>query len=165
MKKALFNEIFGLMKELGIKLQLGTRTNVKKHPSLKHFGKDLVSEEIIKEQIEKGGVDRVLKVFEGEGAYIPQFDDYQGGVFLKNLNKLKTVLHPPELPMADIVKFPSRDEGIGSMFKKKVDDPGSLVPGLRKGILGDDATKTTDEIIKGMLLTRDGQVVNPVFTD
>ena len=47
MKKALFNEIFGLMKELGIKLQLGTRTNVKRHPGVKHFGKDLVSEELL----------------------------------------------------------------------------------------------------------------------
>ena len=84
MKKALFNEIFGLMKELGIKLQLGTRTNVKKHPSLKHFGKDLVSEEIIQKQIDERGVDKVLKVFESEGAYIPQFDDYQGKTFLKN---------------------------------------------------------------------------------
>ena len=44
MKKALFNEIFGLMKELGIKLQLGTRPNVKRHPGVKHFGKDLVSD-------------------------------------------------------------------------------------------------------------------------
>ena len=118
MKKALFNEIFGLMKELGIKLQLGTRTNVKRHPGVKHFGKDLVSDTLLTEQIEKGGVDKVLKVFEGEAAYIPQFDDYQGKTFLKNLNKLKTVLHPPKLPTADIVKFPSRDEGIGSMFKK-----------------------------------------------
>ena len=84
MKKALFNEIFGLMKELGIKLQLGTRTNVKKHPGVKHFGKDLVSDTLLTEYIEKSGVDKVLKVFESEGAYIPQFDDYQGKTFLKN---------------------------------------------------------------------------------
>ena len=71
MKKALFNEIFGLMKELGINLQLGTRTNVKRHPGVKHFGKDLVSDTLLTEQIEKGGVDKVLKVFEGEAAYFP----------------------------------------------------------------------------------------------
>ena len=83
MKKALFNEIFGLMKELGINLQLGTRTNVQRHPSVRHFGKNLVSKELIREHVEQGSVDKVLKVFEGEGAYIPQFDDYQGKTFLK----------------------------------------------------------------------------------
>ena len=118
MKKALFNEIFGLMKELGIKLQLGTRTNVKRHPGVKHFGKDLVSDTLLTEQIEKGGVDKVLKVFEGEGAYIPQFDDYQGKTFLKNLNKLKTVLHPPPPKPSNVIEYMD-PEGLGGLKIQK----------------------------------------------
>ena len=38
MKKVLFDQIFTVMKEIGIKPMLGTRTNVKRHPNVKHFG-------------------------------------------------------------------------------------------------------------------------------
>ena len=174
MKKALFNEIFGLMKELGIKLQLGTRTNVKRHPGVKHFGKDLVSDTLLTEQIEKGGVDKVLKVFEGEAAYIPQFDDYQGKTFLKNLNKLKTVLHPAPPKPSNVVEYMD-PEGLGGLkIKKEVEatrkdmkelglDPNNHQHQLEfhKGIGSmfkkvDDpgsvvpAPKTTDEIVRGI---------------
>ena len=118
MKKALFNEIFGLMKELGINLQLGTRTNVQRHPSVRHFGKNLVSKELIREHVEQGSVDKVLKVFEGEGAYIPQFDDYQGKTFLKNLNRLKTVLNPPPPQPSNVIDYMDPG-GLGSLKIKK----------------------------------------------
>ena len=61
MKKELFNEIFGLMKKLDIPFNIGTRTNVKKMPSVKDLTTNKISESLLKDHVEIDGVSKVVK--------------------------------------------------------------------------------------------------------
>ena len=59
MRKELFNEIFGLMKKLDIPFNIGTRTNVKKMPSVKDLTNNVLSEDLVRSHIDKDGVKTV----------------------------------------------------------------------------------------------------------
>ena len=96
MKKVLFDQIFTVMKEIGIKPMLGTRTNVKRHPNVKHFGNFEVDGKKMESMINIEGPERVLKIFQNESGYIPQMNDREGQMFLKNINTLRPLINPPE---------------------------------------------------------------------
>ena len=53
MRKELFSEIFGLMKKLDIPFNIGTRTNVKKMPSVKDLTNNVLSEDLVRSHIDK----------------------------------------------------------------------------------------------------------------
>ena len=95
MKKALFDQIFTVMKEIGIKPILGTRTNVKRLPNVRHFGNFEVDGKKMERMINLEGPERVLKMFETESGYIPQMNDREGQMFLKNINTLRPLINPP----------------------------------------------------------------------
>ena len=105
MKKELFNEIFGLMKKLDIPFNIGTRTNVKKMPSVKDLTTNKISESLLKDHVEMDGVSKVLKMFERDGSYIPQFNDLEGQRFLGNLQVLDKIVNPPTPKSAEVHLF------------------------------------------------------------
>ena len=96
MKKVLFDQIFNVMKEIGIKPMLGTRTNIKRLPNVKHFGNFEVDGKKMESLIDIEGPEKVLKMFETESGYIPQMNDQEGRMFLKNINTLRPLINPPE---------------------------------------------------------------------
>ena len=96
MKKVLFDQIFTVMKEVGIKPMLGTRTNIKRLPNVKHFGNFEVDGKKMESMINIEGPERVLKIFQNESGYIPQMNDQEGQMFLKNINTLRPLINPPE---------------------------------------------------------------------
>jgi hypothetical protein len=97
MKKVLFDQIFTVMKEMGIKPMLGTKTNIKRLPNVKHFGNFEVDGKNMEVMINSdGGPERVLKMFQNESGFIPQMNDQEGRMFLKNLIKLRPLINPPE---------------------------------------------------------------------
>ena len=105
MKKELFNEIFGLMKKLDIPFNIGTRTNVKKMPGVKDLTTNKISESLLKDHVEIDGVSKVLKMFERDGSYIPQFNDLEGQRFLGNLKVLDKIVNPPTPKSAEVHLF------------------------------------------------------------
>ena len=102
MKKELFKEIFGLMKKLDIPFNIGTRTNVKRLPGTKDMTNQVVSDIRLQDYIDEQGVDRVLKLFARDGAYIPHLNDLEGQRFLGNLKVLDTIVNPPTPKSAEV---------------------------------------------------------------
>ena len=96
MKKALFDQIFAAMKEVGIKPMLGTKTNIKRLPNVKHFGNFEVDGKSMEIMMNTDGPERVLKMFQNESGFIPQMNDQEGRMFLKNINTLRPLINPPE---------------------------------------------------------------------
>ena len=142
MKKVLFDQIFTVMKELGVRPQLGTRTNVKRLPNVKHFGNFEVDEKKIETLVDREGVEKILDMFKKESGFLPNMNDSEGTMFLKNLNKLRPLVNPPD----NVVPGPGSkgqeatkkiledEQGVGSLFKEKTDvTPVDVVDDL-KGI-------------------------------
>jgi hypothetical protein len=96
MKKVLFDQIFTVMKDIGIKPMLGTKTNIKRLPNVKHFGNFEVDGKKMEMMINIDGPEKVLKMFQSESGYIPQMSDQEGRMFLKNINTLRPLINPPE---------------------------------------------------------------------
>ena len=135
MKKELFNEIFGLMKKLDIPFNIGTRTNVKKMPSVKDLTTNKISESLLKDHVEIDGVSKVLKMFERDGSYIPQFNDLEGQRFLGNLQVLDKIVNPPTPKSAEV-----------HLFSKLPGDP--ITPEAYAGQKAADQAKLHSEILK-----------------
>ena len=135
MKKELFNEIFGLMKKLDIPFNIGTRTNVKKMPSVKDLTTNKISESLLKDHVEIDGVSKVLKMFERDGSYIPQFNDLEGQQFLGNLKVLDKIVNPPTPKSADV-----------HLFSKLPGDP--ITPEAFAGQKAADQAKLQSEVLK-----------------
>ena len=135
MRKELFNEIFGLMKKLDIPFNIGTRTNVKKMPSVKDLTTNKISESLLKDHVEIDGVSKVLKMFERDGSYIPQFNDLEGQQFLGNLKVLDKIVNPPTPKSAEV-----------HLFSKLPGDP--ITPAEFTGRKAADEAKLHSEVLK-----------------
>ena len=135
MKKELFNEIFGLMKKLDIPFNIGTRTNVKRLPAVQDMTTQVLSEGRLKNYVDKKGVDLVLKLFERDGAYIPQFNDLEGQQFLGNLKKFDKLVNPPTPKSAEV-----------HLFSKLPGDP--ITPEAFAGQKAADQAKLHSEVFK-----------------
>jgi len=155
MRKILFDQIFTTMKELGISPQLGTRTNVKRLPTVKHFGNFEVDEKKMEKLINQRGVDEILGMFKTESGYLPNMNDSEGTMFLRNLNKLKPIVNPPEnvIPgpgskgQEATKKILEDEQGVGSLFKETRDvTPVDIVDDLKK--IEEDAGSLNDSMNK-----------------
>ena len=135
MKKELFNEIFGLMKKLDIPFNIGTRTNVKRLPAVQDMTTQVLSEGRLKNYVDEKGVDLVLKLFERDGAYIPQFNDLEGQQFLGNLKKFDKLVNPPTPKSAEV-----------HLFSKLPGDP--ITPEAFAGQKAADQAKLESEVLK-----------------
>ena len=100
--EALFKKIVEGLEKLGISLSevLGTRTGVKK------IGKSLTTGDIsrigIQTEFERGGVDKILRLFKEDARYLHEMNELEGTKFLDNLNTANKVINPPPLPEAGI---------------------------------------------------------------
>ena len=63
MKTALFKEILALLKELGIKVDVGMRTNISKIPSMKSLANTALSKTRMKAEMNRVGTEKVISVF------------------------------------------------------------------------------------------------------
>ena len=135
MKKELFNEIFGLMKKLDIPFNIGTRTNVKKMPSVKDLTTGSLNDRLLRNHVEEKGVSKVLKMFEKDGAFIPQFNDLEGQQFLGNLKTLDKLVNPPTPKSAEV-----------HLFSKLPGDP--ITPEAFAGQKAADQAKLHSEVFK-----------------
>jgi len=154
MKKEIFNEIFGLMKKLDIPFNIGTRTNVKKMPSVKDLTTNKISESLLKDHVEMDGVSKVLKMFERDGSYIPQFNDLEGQRFLGNLKVLDKIVNPPTPKSAEV-----------HLFSKLPGDP--ITPEAFAGQKAADQAKLHSEVLKQSmrLSTVDQELANRLKLD
>jgi len=88
----LFKKIMALAKELGLSVNLGTRTNVLPHPAYK----DLTTSIADAERLQMTSVEDVKSIFELSLARIAQIDEAGGNTLLHNLKTLKNQWKPPE---------------------------------------------------------------------
>ena len=99
---ALFKKIVEGLDKLGISLSevLGTRTGVKK------IGTSLTRGDIsrigIQTEFERGGVEKILKLFREDARYLHEMNELEGTKFLDNLNTANEVINPAPLPEAGI---------------------------------------------------------------
>ena len=91
--EALFKKIVEGLEKLGIRLSevLGTRTGVKK------IGKSLTTGDIsrigIQMEFERGGVDKILRLFKEDARYLHEMNELEGTKFLDNLNTANKVIN------------------------------------------------------------------------
>ena len=102
MKTALFKEILALLKELGIKVDVGMRTNISKIPSMKSLANTTLSKTRMKAEMNRVGTEKVISVFKEEARYLAALNDKEAGQFLQNTKKLKEIMKPDE---ATIIPF------------------------------------------------------------
>ena len=88
----LFQKIMTLAKELGLSVNLGTRTNVIPHPAFK----DLTTSIADSKRIEMTPVEDVKTIFENSLARIANIDEAGGNTLLRNLQTLKNQWVIPE---------------------------------------------------------------------
>ena len=113
----LFKKIMALAKELGLSVNLGTRTNVLPHPAFK----DLTTSLADAARIKNTPVEDVKSIFEQSLARIAQIDEAGGNTLLHNLQTLKNQWVIPEnvVPFTGATKPVVADQGVGSLMKKK----------------------------------------------
>ena len=102
MKTALFKEILALLKELGIKVDVGMRTNISKIPSMKSLANTALSKTRMKAEMNRVGTEKVISVFKEEARYLAALNDKEAGQFLQNTKKLKELIKPDE---ATVIPF------------------------------------------------------------
>ena len=88
----LFKKIMALAKELGISVNLGTRTNVIPHPAFKDLTTSIADEA----RIQMTPAEDIKTIFERSLARIAQIDEAGGNTLLHNLKTLKKLWKPPE---------------------------------------------------------------------
>ena len=88
----LFKKIMALAKELGLPVNLGTRTNVIPHPAYK----DLTTSFADEARLQMTPAEDVKSIFELSLARIAQIDEAGGNTLLHNLQTLKKLWKPPE---------------------------------------------------------------------
>ena len=116
---ALFKKIVAGLEKLGISLSevLGTRTGVKK------IGKSLTTGDIsrigIQTEFERGGVDKILRLFKEDARYLHEMNELEGTKFLDNLNTANKVINPPPLPEAGIFSLKEGKKLTSEEFLKK----------------------------------------------
>ena len=102
MKIALFKEILALLKTLGIKVDVGMRTNISKIPSMKSLANTALSKTRMKAEMNRVGTEKVISVFKEEARYLAALNDKEAGQFLQNTKKLKELIKPDE---ATVIPF------------------------------------------------------------
>ena len=102
MKTALFKEILALLKTLGIKVDIGMRTNIEKIPSMQSLANTMLSKTRMKKEIDRVGLEKVISIFKEEARYLPALNDKEAGQFLQNTKKLKELIKPDE---ATVIPF------------------------------------------------------------
>ena len=107
MKTALFKEILALLKTLGIKVDIGMRTNIEKIPSMQSLANTTLSKTRMKKEIDRVGLEKVISIFKEEARYLPALNDKEAGQFLQNTKKLKEIMKPDE---ATIIPFVGKTE-------------------------------------------------------
>ena len=106
----LFKKIMALAKELGISVNLGTRTNVIPHPAFKDLTTSIADEA----RIQYTPVEDVKSIFEQSLARIANIDEAGGNTLLHNLKTLKKLWKPPE----NVVQYMDPG-GLGGLKIKK----------------------------------------------
>ena len=107
-----------LAKELGLPVNLGTRTNIVPHPAFKDLTTTIADET----RIQYTPVEDVKTIFEQSLARIAQIDDAGGRTLLHNLGTLKKLWKPPE----NIVQYMDPG-GLGGLKIKQQSEGGKKI--------------------------------------
>ena len=136
----LVKQIFDLAKKLGIKIPLGTRTNVTKFPKQANIGNTSLNYDNTLSEIQKGRRDKVLSTFSEELAYLPSMNNTQKTRVIENLKTLDDAINAPSAEVIDFQRA-SIDKTIKDV-NKNMKSMG-LEPGNNK-----DYAKYTDAVEK-----------------
>ena len=135
--EALFKQIVKGLEKLGISLSevLGTRTGVKK------IGTSLTTGDIsrvgIETEFQRGGVDKILRLFKEDARYLHQMNELEGTKFLDNLNTANEVINPAPLREAGIFSLKEGKKLTADEFAaKKAADQGKLDSATLKAAMG-----------------------------
>ena len=149
--EALFKKIVAGLEKLGISLSevLGTRTGVKKIGTSLTTGS--ISRSGIETEVQRGGVEKILRLFREDARYLHEMNELEGAQFLTNINKANKIIHPDPLPEAGIF---SLKEGkkltVDEFAAKKAADQGKLDSATLKAAM--ETSKIDQDLAKKLNL-------------